>query len=194
MQDHGLMASAGGCTTPGNDSGAPQSHRGTHCVTLPRGTGAPITRGDNNRPPLPPGTVTNKSPFSKTPVDPSPSSPSGAGRGVPPAAAASGCGTLRARCHSLGEASWKIILLPATRGLAATQPSAHRAISIGLPSGTAFALLPVTKTRVSSSALRCAFTAGRGHTPGSAAVPAAPTDSGARCHSDLCKGQSNNPT
>lgn len=92
-----------------------------------------------------------------------PSPPSGAGRGVPPAAA-SACGTLRARCHSLGEASWKIILLPATRGLAATQASAHRAISIGLPSSTTFALLPVTKTRVSSSALPCAFTARRGHT------------------------------
>lgn len=56
-----------------------------------------------------------------------------------------------------GEASWKIILLPATPGLAATQPSAHRAISISLPSSTAFALLPVTKTSLLLSSQVCLY-------------------------------------
>lgn len=79
--DHLLMASAGGCATLGNDSAAPWSCQGAHCVTAPRGTGAPITRGDNNRPPLAPGTVTNESPLSKAPMDPSPFLPLGSWQG-----------------------------------------------------------------------------------------------------------------
>lgn len=75
--DHLLMASAGGCATLGNDSAAPQSCQGAHCVAPPQGTGAPITRGDNNRPPLPSGTVTNESPLSKPPMAPSPFLPLG---------------------------------------------------------------------------------------------------------------------
>lgn len=107
-----------------------------------------------------------------------PSSPSGAGRGVPAAAAAaaSGCGTLRARCHSLERRHGRLSSCQPLQGWQPLSPQPTEQSLSACPQAQHL-LSSLSPKQVSSSALRCVFTAERGHTPGSAAVPATPMDS-----------------